>query len=101
MRKITAVLAAAVVLTVGGCGGNDKAASSSGSTTAQPSAPTTSCALTASDELYVSQMFDCADRGTRVYTFADKAARDNYWTAASAVGSVKVSEGETWLEVKA
>lgn len=98
MRKITAVLAVTAMLTVGGCGGNDKAADDKA---AGDSAPTTGCTETASEELYVSQMFDCADRKTRVYTFADKAARENWWTAASAAGSVKVTEGETWLEVKA
>lgn len=99
MRNITAVLAVAAVLTLGGCGGSSDKDDAAGN-----GAPTTGCTETKSEELYVKQMFSCADRNpaTRVYTFESTTARDNYLTAAASFGAVnKVGEGDLWIEVKA
>jgi len=99
MSKITAVLAIAAVLTLGGCGGSGKDDKAAGGS----DAPTTGCTETKSEELYVKQMYSCADRNpaTRVYIFDSTTARDNYWTAAESMGAAKVGEGALWLETKA
>jgi hypothetical protein len=103
VRKLIAV-PILVALAVGGCGGKDAAGGGGGGTTttsAPSGAPTTDCTATDTEELYVTKMYDCNTRGTRVYLFNTSTAKDSYWKAAAEFGSVKVAEGDTWLEVKA
>lgn len=82
-------------LLVAGCGGKDANSSSS-----VPSvAPTAGCEKAATEELYVTEMYECS-RGTNVYLFNTSTARDSYRKVAEEFGSVVVGQGDTWLEVK-
>jgi hypothetical protein len=97
MNRIIAVVAAVLIL--GGCSSNDPAPAAA--PTVAATAPTEGCTATATEELFVLKMSECTARATRVYEFADTAARDNWRKAAESIGTVVVGTGDTWLEVKA
>lgn len=103
--KILTKTAAVVVLALpllAACGSDKPAAPSTSTSTSGElpvTAPVDGCTETATDELYVAHLFTC-DRGTSVYVFNDATAKGNWWQIASQMGGVKVSEGDTWLEVK-
>jgi hypothetical protein len=99
MRKATVLSILAGALVLSGCGGT-KATESATSDTAND-APTSGCTVGATDEIYVTKMYECPSRATRVYLFNTSTAKGDYWKAAAEFGSVKVAEGDTWLEVKA
>ena len=95
MNKLFAVLAA-VVLGVAGCGGPDEPQSAASS-----AASLDGCTVAETEELYVTEMYRCEARSTRVYLFNTSTARDSYRKVAEEFGAVVAGQGDTWLEVKA
>jgi hypothetical protein len=84
--KLLATLSA-LVLVIAGCNAG-----------APATPPTTGCTETASEELYVSAMYACAD--TSVYVFKSTEARDSWRQAAEGFGIVVTGSGDAWLVVK-
>jgi uncharacterized lipoprotein YajG len=100
MKRIIAL--AIAILVLGGCASKEATNENAGATTsvATPSSAE-GCTVTETEEMYVAEMYACADRSTRVYVFSTSSARDNWRKAAEEFGSVVVGQGDTWLEVKA
>lgn len=97
--KITiAVLAAVVALSVGAVllfwPDGDAPAS-----TPAPSAPIAGCTEVDTKEMYVQHAYACPD-GTRVVTFADESARDDYVRVAEHFGTVVLDFGPTWARIR-
>lgn len=61
--------------------------------------PVDGCSEIEAKELYVQRAYECPD-GTRVVTFADDSARDDYLRTAEHFGTVKVDSGTRWLRVR-
>jgi len=101
MNKATVVtVLAAAVLMLGGCGGSKEPAGEAASSAPAAGAPIDGCTETATEELYVRKLYHCDARQANVYTFDSKEARDNWWKVAESTGSMKNTEGDTWMEVK-
>jgi hypothetical protein len=90
-----AVLAIAAIITTVVLITSNNAGTSSSSDTP----PTTGCTETTTEEIYVQHVYTCPD-GTRVYTFATTAARDDYLKAAEHFGAVTIEKGATWAKVR-
>jgi hypothetical protein len=86
---VVAAVVTVIVLVAGG-GGADGAGSA---------APTAGCTEVATEELYVQHAYDCPD-GTRVLTFADSSARDDFLKVAEHFGAVTVERGATWARTR-
>lgn len=88
---LVAAVVTAVVLVAGrGADGGGGAGSA---------APTAGCSEVTTEELYVQKAFTCPD-GTRVVTFTDSNARDDYLKVAEHFGQATVDKGATWARVR-
>lgn len=102
--KITiAVLVAVVALSVGAVllfwPDGDAPASTPAPSTPAPSAPIAGCTEVDTREMYVQHAYACPD-GTRVVTFADESARDDYVRVAEHFGTVVLDFGPTWAHIR-
>lgn len=61
--------------------------------------PIDGCNEVEAKELYVQRAYECQD-GTRVVTFADDSARDDYLRTAEHFGAVTVDRGNGWARVR-
>lgn len=61
--------------------------------------PLDGCSEIEAKELYVQRAYECQD-GTRVVTFADDSARDDYLRTAEHFGTVTVDRGQGWARVR-
>lgn len=84
---LIAAVVTAIVLVAGGGGGAGSAA------------PTEGCTEVTTEELYVQHAYNCPD-GTRVLTFADSSARDDFLKVAEHFGAVTVDKGATWARTR-
>ena len=84
---VVAAVVTVVVLVASGGGGGGTAA------------PTAGCTEVSTEELYVQHAFECPD-GTRVLTFADSSARDDFLKVANHFGAVTVDQGATWARTR-
>lgn len=62
-------------------------------------APTAGCSEVISKELYVQHAYECPD-GTRVLTFIDDAARDDFLKIAEHFGATLVEQGPAWARTR-
>jgi hypothetical protein len=99
MTRRLAVVVVALAFVVSGCGGGEGVG---GGTEPQDQAGCDSLVETPTEEMFVLKLFDCTTGGekTKVYTFNDSAARDNWRKAGEQFGAVVLDSGDRWLKVK-